>query len=293
MRTFAGRPWDACRSRRPVERYSPILMMNAKRLKTCMLLTLLVLTHPIAPVYGQGEPKPDPFALPFRVEPAGEWTGGFMRSSGWIGGDGLFSIPRHASDTAGGWQATETMLVLSESFWGSKAGGKLAPGTRMTNNVVTLLPAGKPDFANIQYHTAHGPTGEREAVFVPATPSAAVGQYYWLGDGFVNPERGNTTYLFAYRMANTGEGAFGFRDTGNVLIAIDAADRPPFAGHRQMETPLYIEADETAHGAGYSFGAGILANTRWAGAPHPDGFVYVYGVRGPAKELLVARVPPA
>ncbi len=205
----------------------------------------------------------------------------------------MFSIPRRAADTVGGWQSTETMLVFSDSFWGSKSGGKLEPGARMTNNVVAMLPAGTREVDQVEFYSGPEKDGQRTSVFVPSTPAAKAGQYYWLGDGFVNPDRANTTYIFAYRMENTGEAVFGFREDGNVLIAIDANDQPPFTEHRQMDTPLYIEADEATHGAGYSFGAAIMANTAWAGAPHADGFVYVYGVRGPTKELLVSRVSPA
>lgn len=245
-------------------------------------------------VYGQTKHDvQDAFALSFRAEAATDWTDGLIRRDGWIGGDGLFSIPRRAADTIGGWRDTETLLVFSDSFWGSKSEGKLAPGARMTNNVVASLPVGTLDLNRLKFYSGCADDGRQTSVFIPSTPAAKKGQYYWLGDGFVNPEIDTTTYVFAYRMENTGEAVFGFRETGNVLIAIDVDDWPPFRKHRQMETPLYIPADGSTHGAGYSFGAGIMANTDWAGAPNPDGFIYVYAVRGPAKELLVARVRPA
>jgi len=57
-----------------------------------------------------------------------------------------------------------------------------------------------------------------------------------------------------------------------------------------METPFYFDASG-AKGKG-SFGAGILVNTTDAGVENPDGYIYVYGVRGKAKKLLVARVLP-
>lgn len=264
-------------------------------MKSALSILFLGLTHLCLHSHAQQATTSNTnnFALSFRVEPATEWTQGFMRDSGWIGGDGFFSIPLRSVDTIGGWQSTETMLVFSDSFWGSKSNGDLAPGWRMTNNVVATLPAGTLDVDRVTFYSGSENGDHPTSVFIPSTPAAKEGQYYWLGDGFVNPALDNTTYLFAYRMENTGEAAFGFREDGNVLIAIDATDRPPFAKHRQMDTPLYVEADEAAHGAGYSFGAGIMANTAWAGAPHPDGFVYVYGVRGPAKELLAGRVLPA
>ncbi|MEO1077419.1 MAG: DUF4185 domain-containing protein, partial [Bacteroidota bacterium] len=44
-----------------------------------------------------------------------------------------------------------------------------------------------------------------------------------------------------------------------------------------------------------TFGNGLLDNTTEAGAPSPDGFLYVYGVRNDPfiKQLLVARVQPS
>ncbi|WP_257668947.1 DUF4185 domain-containing protein [Parapedobacter tibetensis] len=252
-----------------------------KRLSAVFCMLMLITNS-----YGQQNDM-----LDFRVVEAPEWTQLFNRDSGWIGGDGLFSIPLNGVDTVESMRHTETLLVFSDSFWGSKANGKIASGGRMTNNVVALIPSGTVDKETIKFYSAHDADSQRTAVFTPSTPSAETGNYYWLGDGFVNREKGNTTYLFAYRMKNTGAKVFGFKECGNVLIAVDENDRPPFARHRQLETPLF--AEESANQEAYSFGAGILVNTAWAGAPNPDGYVYVYGVRGGAKDLLVARVLPS
>ncbi|MGK6350529.1 DUF4185 domain-containing protein [Parapedobacter sp. DT-150] len=239
------------------------------------------------------EPKDqdDGFQLAFHVAAAPEWTALFDRDSGWIGGDGLFSIPLSGVDTVGAGAHTPTLLVFSDSFWGSKAQGKLTPGGKMTNNVVALIPKGTVEKAGIQFYSSQATDGQQAAVFVPNTPAAKPGNYYWLGDGFVNRDKANTLYIFAYRMENTGAKVFGFRECGNALIAIESSDTPPFTRHRQLETPLFVAASGGREA--YSFGAGVLTNTAWAGAPNPDGYVYVYGVRGADKELLVARVRPA
>ncbi len=252
----------------------------------CCLATLLL--HGQQPPIAEDRAKD--FQLGFRVEAAPEWIALFDRDSGWIGGDGLFSIPLDGVDTVGAGAHTETMLVFSDSFWGSKARGKPAPGGRMTNNVIAILPNGTVEKEHIRFFSGAASDGQRAAVFVPSTPTAEQGSYYWLGDGFVNREKANTTYVFAYRMRNTGAAVFGFQEVGNALLAIDAHDRPPFTRHRQLETPLFVA--ETPNRQAYSFGAGVLVNTTWAGAPQPDGYVYVYGVRGQQKELVVARVKP-
>lgn len=269
-------------------------MKNLVRsLSVIPLLTVIYISCTVSIVHGQPKKSTDHrnnFHMDFRAEPAPEWTGLFHRDSGWIGGDGLFSIPMNGVDTLGAGAHTETLIVFSDSFWGNKKDGKVTPGGQMTNNVVARVPKTPFGKAEIQFYSTWNSDDQRAAVFIPNTPHAEPGNYYWLGDGFINRERDNTLYIFAYRMKNTGAGVFGFKECGNALIAVDANEQPPFKQHRQLETPLFIPPSEGREG--YSFGAGILVNTVWAGARHPDGYVYVYGVRGTAKELLVSRVLP-
>lgn len=271
--------------------YHPTLISKPSVVALSIAIYTLSITYC---VYGQQQKTSDHqgsgFQLDFHTIPAPEWTELFRRDSGWIGGDGLFSIPLNSVDTIGAGERTETLLVFSDSFWGRKADGKIISGGRMTNNVVACLPKGTIGKGDIQFHSGRASDGQRAAVFIPTTPHAEAGNYYWLGDGFVNREQENTMYIFAYRMKNTGAEVFGFEECGNVLIAIEAGDQPPFRRHRQLETPLFVPGSQER--SAYSFGAGILVNTAWAGAPNPDGYVYIYGVRGMAKELLVARVLP-
>ena len=57
-----------------------------------------------------------------------------------------------------------------------------------------------------------------------------------------------------------------------------------------MDTPFFFTDKSGQTG---SYGAGIYVNTKKAGAPAPDGYVYIYGVHGMAKGMVVARVKPA
>lgn len=231
--------------------------------------------------------------LAFEVKEAPEWTQLFNRDSGWLGGDGLFSIPMNGIDTIGGLKESPALLVFSDSFWGEKANGKIRSGGDMVNNSVALIPpstVGAVKKEKLRFYHGSSSKEKLRAVFIPNTPSSVEGQYYWLGDGFLNQEMQQTLYLFAYRMNNTGAAIFGFKECGNALLAISREDEPPYKHYRQLETPLFV--DSTKAGEAYSFGAGIFVNTEWAKAPHPDGYVYIYGVKGQAKELLVARVKP-
>ena len=54
-----------------------------------------------------------------------------------------------------------------------------------------------------------------------------------------------------------------------------------------MDVPFFIGGNDSNS---MSFGSGILVNTIAAGAINPDGYVYVYGVKGTNKNLVVSRV---
>ncbi|HEX8608361.1 MAG TPA: DUF4185 domain-containing protein, partial [Pedobacter sp.] len=128
-----------------------------------------------------------------------------------------------------------------------------------------------------------------ESVFIPLTPKTGSGEYYWLGDGFVNQEANNSLFVFGYRVKTTSDAAFGFEEVGNTLIKIKSNEAIPYHNYEQKDTPFFIDK---LNGEKGSFGAGIFVNTKRAGASRPDGYVYIYGVLGKDKKLLVARVLP-
>lgn len=233
----------------------------------------------------------DTVNLSYTVEEAPEWTRLFDRTSGWFGADGIFSIPLHGVDTPQSGQGSKTLLVFSDTMIGEIEDGELQPGSVMINNSVAILDGVTPDESRIRFFWDSDSAGKPLSVFVPKTPQAQPGEYFWLGDGFVNQELGNTTYVFGYRIRRTDAKVFPFEEVGNTLIAIPAGSQPPFKDHRQMDTPFFIRDSVDSRNNG-SFGAGIFVNTAAAGAPTPDGYVYVYGVRGLAKQVLVARVKP-
>ena len=99
----------------------------------------------------------------------------------------------------------------------------------------------------------------------------------------------NTLYAFAYHVERTGENVFDFVEPNVSLIAINNRSSPPYVDQRQLTTPFHVKIKDLGEG---NLGAGILVNTTWAGAPNPDGYIYVYGCIGPRKSLVVARVVP-
>jgi hypothetical protein len=162
----------------------------------------------------------------------------------------------------------------------------------MVNNSVMILEGTEPVNNKARFLVNRNGKNEPTSLFVPKTPLAKPGQYYWLGDGFVNHGKDSSLYIFAYRIRNTNtDEAFPFREVGNAVIAIPRSSTFPFQNQRQLDLPFFTSSETEPDYT--SFGVGLLANTAAARAASPDEFIYVYGIRGKAKELVAARVSPA
>jgi hypothetical protein len=227
--------------------------------------------------------------LKFSVEEATDWSGLFFRKSGWIGGDGIFAIPLNGVDTAGAGKDQETMLLFSDTILGDIINDSIKPGFKMVHNSVAFIKGIEAIKNNIEFYYNKKTNGDPESMFIPNTANSKPGDYYWLGDGFVNPAKADATYIFGYRVRDTTAANFGFAEVGNTLIKIPKGSRPPFTDQQQMDTPFYLAGAGDTNG---SFGACIFANTKKAFAANADGYVYVYGLRGKAKNVMVARVKP-
>ncbi|HYH57384.1 MAG TPA: hypothetical protein VD772_12270, partial [Anseongella sp.] len=151
----------------------------------------------------------DTLNLDFTAEEAPEWTALFDRDSGWFGADGIFALPLNGVDSAGG--SDSTLLIFSDTMVGEIKEGELQPGWAMVNNTVAYLKGSEPAEEQISFHWKKNAGGKPATFFVPETPSAEKGDYYWLGDGFVNAEK-KATYIFAYRMRNLSDDAWSFAE---------------------------------------------------------------------------------
>lgn len=236
-------------------------------------------------------PNVDTTTLHFTVEKAPEWTVLFNRKQGWFGADGIFSIPLNGIDT-GSDENDTTLLIFSDTMIGEIINGKLKPGYKMIHNSIAYFKGSVPKEENIHFIWDTTADGKPESIFKPATPAAQKEDYYWLGDGFVNKELHNNIYIFAYRIRDIKDTVFGFKEVGNCLLIIPKGSRAPFKNIRQLDTPFFLEGNGNNASDYGSLGAGIFVNTKSAGAPNPDGYVYVYGVKGKDKGVIVARVLP-
>jgi hypothetical protein len=226
----------------------------------------------------------------FTAAAAPEWDAVFKRNHGWFGGDGIHSISLNGIEKKQTGDKDSVLMWFSDTMIGDIS-DTLLPGEIMINNSVALLSNNTFDSSSIRFYWNTDSAGSPSPVFEPQSPNTVKGEYYWLGDGFVNAVRNNDIYIFGYRIINIpGKAAFGFRQTGNTLIRIPSGERPPFAHMTQVDIPFFSGQDPDSSG---SFGSALLVNTKEAGAVNPDGFLYVYGVRGKKKEVIVARVKPA
>lgn len=251
-------------------------------------ILLVILSLLISELYGQteaGEASRNLTDLKFTVEEAPEWTALFNRNAGWIGADGIYAIPLDGKRNQSAGSASETAWIFSDTLIGEISDGQLQPGLSMVNNTIAYLKGNKPDSESIRFEWATNQEGQPISLFSPELRDAKEKDYYWLGDGFLNTELDSSIYIFAYRMRNLDpDQEWSFAEMSTDLIVLPKGSRTPFENHRQIQTPLRFNEG--------GFGAGLYVNTKEAGAPDPDGYVYVYGVRGQEKNLMIARVLP-
>lgn len=222
------------------------------------------------------------------IKSAPQWANMLKHDKGWIGADGIYCLPMNGVETPGRMKETNTMFWFSDCIIGNVAADTLQTGWEMLHNSIAIMKGDKVDPDNIEFFYRKDSAGHAISMFEPHTTKSQPGDYYWLGDGFLNPATDSTIYIFAYRIKNVPGGIYPFDDVGLSLIAIPRGSKPPFTEQRQLDVPFFLK-DSKGKGK-VIFGICIMPNTVESGAAHPDGYVYIYGVRGDRKQLLVARV---
>lgn len=208
--------------------------------------------------------------LTYSVAPAPEWTGVFQRESGWFGGDGIFAIPYSGRDNE---ENDSILFLFSDTMFGEIKDGKLEPGFVMVNNSVAVFQKDK-DPSSTEFFVNEDASGKKTAFVIP---DAGADHYYWLGDGVVNSDNGKL-YLFSYQIRNLdNDSQFPFEEVGNDLLVIDDKGKFPLEATAKLPIP-FSDGGET--GTRISFGAGLYTE---------GDSIYIYGVRGMNKELVVAR----
>ncbi|MBB6672199.1 S-layer homology domain-containing protein [Cohnella nanjingensis] len=240
------------------------------------------------------------------IEPERDWTALVAKTSGWTGSDGIYTIAYNGYDAPGKADETQTLFLFSDTFVGN-----VNPVTKyrnvadFTNNTLGVLTGGSPDPAAMNYLWGTDGNGQTSTgLFVPQTPDASSDGWYWFQDGI---NLNNNIYISAMNVAPDPSQPPGWQfkvvGVSTIKIPIDHG-RLDIANHSQVDTSLLYHTEfqwgtkpdgsPNMLSLENQFGAGFMANTAEAGAPAPDGYIYIYGyqtvfgVRG----LLVARVLP-
>ena len=209
---------------------------------------------------------------------AERFTSMFDRSEGWLGADGIYSIPLNSNDHWGSAnKESRTFFVFSDTMLGTAdPATKQYNDVNMVNHSAAILtnyePAKKTENCeNIQFLYGKNGDGSRSNLFE---------KKYWLQDGIVINK---TLYLTAFTPDNRWKPT----QIDLITIPLTSSETPDWKEVTVQEHfPLLAENERFQ----LAFGIGILDYTA------ADGFVYVYGYRdtlkGGTKHLVAARVKP-
>ena len=241
----------------------------------------LLLFSSAYPVYAAGDKK-DKTELTCTT--ADEWTALFDRREQkrtWLGADGIYSVALNGNDAFGSARGdTKTFFIFSDSLMGtSDAEGVVtwAPGQPSQTSAILTGKTADPD--SISFVWGNG--GNMEFGW----ESHLFGEHKWMLDCFVVDD---AVYILGFP-----EEAWKPRQIDMVKIPIEEGE-PVYRKYSETEniSQLWYRDGDTAL---YAYGIGVMMNTEAAGAPDPDGYIYLYGYRDAInqmsrKDLIVARV---
>ena len=212
---------------------------------------------------------------------ASEWTAIFDRrgETGWLGADGIYSVSLDGNDAFGSANdGTTTFFIFSDTLMGTaQKSGEVTDFAGMPAQTSALFTGNSPKFDDATFiygFSANGNPGEH-----------LFGEHKWMLDCYV---QGESLYILGFPQKD-------WKPEQIDMITIPIRDGKP----------IYEEYSETEniselwHKIGdehlYAFGIGITANTASAGAPSPDGYIYIYGYRDAIqemsrKDLIVGRI---
>ena len=241
---------------------------------------------------------------------AADWDAVFARTTGWTGGDAIYSI-----DLGSG----RTLWLFGDTWIGSITNGRHAPGSHLVNNTIAIQTTTRPDRKSPQQATPPGritfhwgpnnPKGKPTAWIVPdpargkARGITPAGGWYWPSDGAVVPRPSDgrpRLVLFLHQIGRrTGDhGIWGFKGVGGALAVIDNPHDPADRWQvEQSDNPHAVDTDTAAASPSLheiSWGAAVYFDA--AGGSGQAGCLYIYGIKETHplnKQLLLARAPAA
>ena len=202
---------------------------------------------------------------------APKWTSIFDRrgDSNWLGADGIYSVSLDGNDSFGSAEAdTNTFFIFSDTLMGiSNQFGEVTQQYNMPAQSSALLKGEQAKSKAISFIYGNGGNGNAsEHLF---------GEHKWMLDCYV---QNNTLYILGFP-----EESWKPKQIDMISIPIRNGE-PVYSEYTETEniTQLWHKVSDEYL---YAFGIGITANTTTAGAPNPDGYIYVYGYRDAMKEM--------
>ncbi len=214
----------------------------------------------------------------------------FSHYQGWSGADGFFTAALDGTfkKVPPGKAIPPTVALFSDTLLGESD-----PVTRrrstlsIVNNTAARI-TGRLDNLQIRYQYREAPGGKITSLLL-----REAGGFYWLQDCVVI---GDKLYCFTHNIEtdNSKTDGFPFRIVGVDLLSFSIVDGSVDYDHPSIQqTDLYLPDPMSQERRTY-FGCCLLPNTEASGAEHPDGYIYIYGIRHRGmceQDLLAARVP--
>lgn len=211
-----------------------------------MLLTvLLALSLPAPPAVRAAAPLP-------------AWDARFDGQSGWIGGDGVYSVAV---------SPTRTVWIFSDTLVGRVENGKRV-GTVMVNNTVGVQAGRGP----VTFTVGQDAKGKPAALFVPPDGRG----WFW---PWASVLVGRELLIFQAQIEKAGSGAFGFKHVGQWLTTVANPEDEP---DRWKTSSVPLPMCDPARGRVFGSAALVVGD---------ELFVYGYAGPGLGRSMTVARVP--
>ncbi len=218
-------------------------------------------------------------------ETADEWTALFDRRNQttrtWLGADGIFTVALDGNDAfASADEDTNTFFIFSDTLMGtSDLNGKVTSGWAMPSHTSALLKGDTPETDNMEFiYGYRGNMSPDQNIFH---------ERKWMLDCFVID---NQLYILGFSPSDDWKPLN--IDMYKVPIKNNEPDYSLVSETANISELWYRTADDRYL---YAFGTGVTLNTASAGAPYPDGYIYIYGYRdamkeGSRKDMIVARI---
>lgn len=215
---------------------------------------------------------------------ADEWTAIFDRrgqSSTWLGADGIYSVALDGNDAYGSsTEDTDTFFIFSDTLMGTAdVNGNVTWNAGMPSQTSAILTGNVADSDNISFKWGNGNNHQFNG-------SHLFGEHKWMLDCFV---LNNKVYIFGFPQQD-------WKPKQIDMISIPIRNgQVNYANYSETEKITQLNKWSSDRNYLYSYGIAVTLNTVSAGAPDPDGYIYIYGYRDAVnefsrKDLIVSRI---